>query len=602
MVNSRTPPTHGLRQSFLWSPCGSVCLEETSVQRAITFHFISLVRLEFPPLREREKQMRSFLDSQKFATSHRAALLALIDLSMVKKEYFWHGLGPWVGMATLLAGQQATVAARAVDLAKHGKKLYFSSVWTPSGWFTDTHIDGNGTSQTLAHVEGEKLWLVWPVTEKNLAWWGINHPSPLHGREPLTPSALDNLEGLQARLGLDFAKTLVRNPAFGDIKASVLIEDILKQEQFWVKAMGEDSDAAEYFAQWKEETADILAHVIFWISPKSPKMTPHPRLDSYFSFSWWQPEPVTPLFHEAKTQSELNKLIQGAKVPSLPRSYSQSLNDVVKTMLVQNPGTRPSAAKLLKHERIRFTTEQETFLMRKSNLEERELAFQDAIRNKDAEIYSLCQREMELIQALNKLKEDKDAEIQSLNWKIHHYQRREAEMYEIIQSKQKETKDAFLRRETELLEALEQRDEVMRFTRGRLEALVKCSRSAELEDYKTARSLLEEVTDILYPEAASPMREVVLTPTGEVLRTPSPRRAGTLAGNERKVKTGTIEIAPKSLHLPQLRTSTAREAFPGDTPTTVQSQTSSFSWNGTGNTQSRTRCHRNPQPRAFRQR
>ncbi|KAJ7810363.1 kinase-like domain-containing protein [Mycena olivaceomarginata] len=187
---------------------------------------------------------------------------------------------------------------------------------------------------------------------------------------------------------------------------------------------------------------------------------------------------LTPLFHEAKTQSELNELIQGAKVPSLPRNYSQSLNDVVKTMLVQNPGMRPSAAKLLKHERIRFATERQTFLMRKSKLEERELAFQDAIRNKDAEIYSLCQREMELIQALNKLKEDKDAEIQSLNWKIHHYQRREVEMYEIIQSKQKETKDAFLRRETELLEALEQRDEVMRFTRGRLEALVKCSRSA----------------------------------------------------------------------------------------------------------------------------
>ncbi|KAJ7929809.1 hypothetical protein B0H13DRAFT_1859294 [Mycena leptocephala] len=41
----------------------------------------------------------------------------------------------------------------------------------------------------------------------------------------------------QARLGLDFAKALVRNPAFGDIKASVLIKDVLKQEQFWVKAM-----------------------------------------------------------------------------------------------------------------------------------------------------------------------------------------------------------------------------------------------------------------------------------------------------------------------------------------------------------------------------
>jgi hypothetical protein len=37
-------------------------------------------------------------NSQKFATSHRATLLALIDLSMVKKEYFCYGLGLWVGM------------------------------------------------------------------------------------------------------------------------------------------------------------------------------------------------------------------------------------------------------------------------------------------------------------------------------------------------------------------------------------------------------------------------------------------------------------------------------------------------------------------------
>jgi hypothetical protein len=36
----------------------------------------------------------------------------------------------------------------------------------------------------------------------------------------------------------------------------------LKQAQFWVKAMGENSDATEYFAQWKEETANILAHVM----------------------------------------------------------------------------------------------------------------------------------------------------------------------------------------------------------------------------------------------------------------------------------------------------------------------------------------------------
>ncbi|KAJ7856484.1 hypothetical protein B0H14DRAFT_3864972 [Mycena olivaceomarginata] len=188
--------------------------------------------------------------------------------------------------ATLLADQQATVAARAVDLAKHGKELYFSSVWTPSGWFTNTHVDGNGTSQILVHVE-EKFGLVGYKSSKpspqTRAFDNLEGLQVLHVIQPcafiLPPFAIHSVISFstsshtgtyfahsahwaQARLGLDFAKTLVRNPAFGDIKASVLIEDVLKQEQFWVKAMGEDSDAAEYFAQWKEEMADILAHVM----------------------------------------------------------------------------------------------------------------------------------------------------------------------------------------------------------------------------------------------------------------------------------------------------------------------------------------------------
>ncbi|KAJ7436648.1 hypothetical protein B0H11DRAFT_1936491 [Mycena galericulata] len=92
--------------------------------------------------------------------------------------------------------------------------------------------------------------------------------------------------------------------------------------------------------------------------------------------------------------------------------------------------------------------------------------------------------------------------------------RREAEMYHMIQAKEQEAKDAFHRREMELLEAQEKRDEDMRFIRARLEKLVSGSKSTDA--CKAARSLLNGVKDILHPPAASPMTEVVLTATGEV--------------------------------------------------------------------------------------
>ncbi|KAJ7878132.1 hypothetical protein B0H14DRAFT_3779702 [Mycena olivaceomarginata] len=44
---------------------------------------------------------------------------------------------------------------------------------------------------------------------------------------------------------------------------------------------------------------------------------------------------LKPLFHEAKTQDELKELILAAEVPSLPKHYSESLDNVVKTMLVK---------------------------------------------------------------------------------------------------------------------------------------------------------------------------------------------------------------------------------------------------------------------------
>ncbi|KAJ6449130.1 hypothetical protein C8R45DRAFT_947580 [Mycena sanguinolenta] len=173
--------------------------------------------------------------------------------------------------ASLITERNKDVAQQMEYLANWGKELSFSSVLTPTGWFTDIHIDGNGMLQIMVHFEGEKLWLVWPPTEKNLIWWGINHPCPPSevGRQPLAISALKNLEGLQllhvtepctfillpfaihlvisfststhtgasfvhethwplACVGLEFAKTLV----------SALIEEVVEQERFWLEAMG----------------------------------------------------------------------------------------------------------------------------------------------------------------------------------------------------------------------------------------------------------------------------------------------------------------------------------------------------------------------------
>ena len=202
--------------------------------------------------------------------------------------------------ASLIAERNKDVAQRKEYIANRGKELSFSSVWTPTGWFTDTHVDGNGMSQIMVHFEGEKLWLVWPPTKKNLNWWGLNHPCPPGGvgRQQLAISALKNLEGLEllhvtepcafilppfaihsvisfststhtgayfvheahwplACVGLDFAKTLVRNVDFGDEKASALIEEVVEQEQFWLEVMGKKSEAAVYLTRWKQDTKAI---------------------------------------------------------------------------------------------------------------------------------------------------------------------------------------------------------------------------------------------------------------------------------------------------------------------------------------------------------
>ncbi|ETW81214.1 hypothetical protein HETIRDRAFT_46398 [Heterobasidion irregulare TC 32-1] len=64
---------------------------------------------------------------------------------------------------------------------------------------------------------------------------------------------------------------------------------------------------------------------------------------------------LKPPFHEAKTHSELSVFIRNARIPPLPRGYSQALAGVIKAMLNLNPAMRPSAAQLLQHERLELS-------------------------------------------------------------------------------------------------------------------------------------------------------------------------------------------------------------------------------------------------------
>ncbi|KAJ7460408.1 hypothetical protein B0H11DRAFT_2242175 [Mycena galericulata] len=135
------------------------------------------------------------------------------------------------------------------------------------------------------------------------------------------------------------------------------------------------------------------------------------------------------------------------------------------------PEMRPSAAALLKHERVKFSMERRSLLVLKSDLEGRELAISDAMRDIGGKVEHLRSMISDYQEQLNTSPEVLRAALD----------RREAEMYHMIQAKEQEAKDAFHRREMELLEAQEKRDEDMRFIRARLEKLVSGSKSTGSE-------------------------------------------------------------------------------------------------------------------------
>ena len=70
----------------------------------------------------------------------------------------------------------------------------WTTVWTPPGGITHPHMDFYGVAQYMVHFHGEKLWLLWPPTPKNLEWYSRHHRQV--SSESLTILAIQHLEGL----------------------------------------------------------------------------------------------------------------------------------------------------------------------------------------------------------------------------------------------------------------------------------------------------------------------------------------------------------------------------------------------------------------------
>lgn len=71
----------------------------------------------------------------------------------------------------------------------------WTSSWTPPGAISHTHMDFYGSTQYFIHISGEKLWLMWPPTERNLEWFSLLHKQPWTPHRTL--ECIEKLEGLQ---------------------------------------------------------------------------------------------------------------------------------------------------------------------------------------------------------------------------------------------------------------------------------------------------------------------------------------------------------------------------------------------------------------------
>lgn len=75
------------------------------------------------------------------------------------------------------------------------KMTSFSTTLSPAGAITHPHLDFHGSTQVMFHITGEKVWLIWPPTPKNLHWYGRYRDQPVF--ENRTLEAIHQLEHIK---------------------------------------------------------------------------------------------------------------------------------------------------------------------------------------------------------------------------------------------------------------------------------------------------------------------------------------------------------------------------------------------------------------------
>ncbi|KAJ7021067.1 hypothetical protein C8F04DRAFT_1195895 [Mycena alexandri] len=144
--------------------------------------------------------------------------------------------------STKKGGKVRVDAERTEYLKERGKGPWVASVRTAPGWLSEMHIDFAGLASGIAHIDGEKLWLFWPPTPNNLRCC-VAFAHATHWDF--------------ARTGLEFCKTLVHNPDYAASRSIALVDQVVNETPIWRQAMGEESVAATYLAEWKQDTAAI---------------------------------------------------------------------------------------------------------------------------------------------------------------------------------------------------------------------------------------------------------------------------------------------------------------------------------------------------------
>ncbi|KAJ6562026.1 hypothetical protein B0H19DRAFT_1259647 [Mycena capillaripes] len=187
------------------------------------------------------------------------------------------------------------VKQRRQELASAAKLPWVAAGLCPRGWVSGLHIDHCSLAQHFVHCGGEKLWLTWPPTARNLAWWGHHHPVVLDFQQVLI--AIEKLEGLQvvhiqergsftlppfhfhtvisftaaahvgivfahdvfwpqAQVGLDFIKTLVREHSrYGATKTRALVEKVQDELPIWNQLVSRRG--VKGVGQWLQDTQRI---------------------------------------------------------------------------------------------------------------------------------------------------------------------------------------------------------------------------------------------------------------------------------------------------------------------------------------------------------